>query len=209
MRERRSRCQGEPRGCTGAGATSPADAPLLKRRPSLGALAVLVVVVVGAAFWWLSAPIPGGGAPVATVNSAPPPPNTVQDAPADTPDFGTVLLNEDFRDNRNRWPIASDHMLAVLLWGEGRYAMSSSTVYGYTASIPIQIEQGSDFHKIRCRVTRRMGCSQLLLWSDLGEAGRGELLRLRHYGPGHRCSREKTRADSSLTPSTRHRSTNT
>jgi len=99
-----------------------------------------VLAASAAAFWGWSAPI-SEAPPSVTTHPAPPDPS--QDAPS-PPDFGTVLLSEDFRDNRNHWPEVSDAYRRFNL-SDGRYTMSSNTADGHIASIPVNINQGSDF----------------------------------------------------------------
>lgn len=136
--------------------TSPAKpwyAQLLERRGWLGALPILVLVASAAAFWGLSAPIRRDTPPGVSTDLVPRDP--VQDAPSDPPDFGTVLLSEDFRDNRNSWrEVSNSHRRFDL--SDGHYTMSSETADGQIATIPVNINQESDF-QIRCRVTKRSG----------------------------------------------------
>jgi hypothetical protein len=140
-----------------------------------------VVAASAAAFW--GAPILRDTSPGVTAHPAPPDPG--QDAPSDPPDFGTVLLSEDFRDNRNLWPEVSDAYRRFSL-SDGRYTMSSKTDEGHIASIPVDINQESDF-QIRCRVTKRSGDDGFgfgLVWGkrddnnflDFAIRGRGSIL---------------------------------
>ena len=152
----------------------------------LAAVATVLVLAVGAAWYSMSGgssrPAPAPEAqpktPRAEVDPTrpsagrpdPPPLGAVEGAPVDTPDFGTVLLNDDFRDNRNRWPVVSDTHRRFDV-SEGRYTLSSATADGYTSSLPIEIDEGSDF-QIRCRVTKRSGVSNFffgLIWGKRDE----------------------------------------
>ena len=154
--------------------------------PILAAVATVVVLAAGAAWYSMSGGSPGSApAPEAqpktpsadvaptgpsTGRPDPPPLGAAEGAPVDTPDFGTVLLNDDFRDNGNRWLVASDTHRRFNVSG-GRYTMSSATADGYTSSIPIEIGQGSDF-QIRCRVTRSSGVDNFffgLIWGKRDE----------------------------------------